>query len=287
MGSQITVHSQLGHGSSFEFDLPVELAEIKDVQTKLANRGKVIGLAPNHPQYRILVADDEPTNRLLLLRLFGNLNLDVREAKNGEEAIAQWQDWQPHLIWMDMQMPVIDGYQATEKIRSFELELSSSKLDQASPPSRTVIIALTASAFEEQRQRTLAAGCDDFVRKPFQKEEVLEKMATYLGLHYLYEKGAPSPDRYAGNTSSSGNQATCDSRAIASSLMCLATMPSEWLTTLYQAASQGNDRLVMELIEQIPATQPDLAHTLTHLVQNFRFDQLLSLTQTVKGKDYA
>jgi CheY-like chemotaxis protein len=102
----------------------------------------------------------------------------VREAENGQQAVALWDSWQPHLILMDMRMPVMDGYEATKRIK-FHLK------GQA-----TVIIALTASAFEEDRTMILSAGCDDFVRKPFQEEVLLEKIATHLGVRYVYEESS-------------------------------------------------------------------------------------------------
>ena len=83
--------------------------------------------------------------------------VQTREAENGVEAIAIWEEWQPHLIWMDMRMPVMDGYEATRQIKSH-------LKGQA-----TVIIALTASALEEEKTIILSSGCDDFVRKPFQQ----------------------------------------------------------------------------------------------------------------------
>ncbi|NJO47843.1 MAG: response regulator [Oscillatoriales cyanobacterium RM2_1_1] len=99
-----------------------------------------------------------------------------------------WQQWQPHLIWMDMRMPVMDGYEATRMIR-------------ASPQGKsTVIIALTASAFEQDRGAVLAAGCNDFVRKPFRESIIFEKMAQYLGIRYRY---AEEPEENHGLTSAS------------------------------------------------------------------------------------
>ncbi|MEA5551396.1 response regulator [Anabaena cylindrica UHCC 0172] len=95
-------------------------------------------------------------------------------------AIALWQQWQPHLIFMDMHMPIIDGYQATRQIRQLEQELET---EQSLTP--TKIIALTASAFTEQRQESLDAGCDDFVSKPFRQAEILETLSQYLQIQTM------------------------------------------------------------------------------------------------------
>ncbi len=78
-----------------------------------------------------------------------------------------WERWKPHLIWMDMRMPVMDGYEATRRIKA------------APSGQATVIIALTASAFEEDREQIMLEGCDDFVRKPFRKDEIYDMLAKH------------------------------------------------------------------------------------------------------------
>jgi signal transduction histidine kinase/DNA-binding NarL/FixJ family response regulator len=279
MGSQITVQSRLNQGSTFAFELPVKSVESAPANPTAAQQGKVIGLLPGQPAYRILIADDEPTNRLLLVRLFRNLHLEVREAKNGEDAIAQWQTWQPDLIWMDMQMPIIDGYEATQSIRLQEAEQSPLG---ASCQRRTTIIALTASAFEEQRQQAISMGCDDFVRKPFQKEEVLEKMATYLGLRYQYE---PLDDASAASMPNANLAPIEPPRIDSLSPQDLALLPPGWLAAAHQAAAQGNDAKLTQLIQQIAPEYPSLAQALMHLVEQFRFEHLLQLTAPLASTD--
>ena len=173
MGGDITVESTPGVGSSFRFYIQINLAEASEVQTLKPHR-QAIGLEAGQPTYRILVVEDKWANRQLMVRLLAPLGFEVREATNGQEAIALWQDWHPHLIWMDMRMPVMDGYEATREIKA--------RSGDRSP----VILALTANAFEEERLVALAIGCDDFIRKPCQEEVILEKMAEYLGVRYSY-----------------------------------------------------------------------------------------------------
>ncbi|HEY9611212.1 GAF domain-containing protein [Allocoleopsis sp.] len=173
MGGDITVESKPEVGSSFRFYIQTCLAEASEVQT-LKPHQLAIGLEPSQPTYRILVVEDKWANRQLMVRLLAPLGFEVREATNGQEAIALWQDWHPHLIWMDMRMPVMDGYEATREIKA--------RSGDRSP----VILALTANAFEEERLVALAIGCDDFIRKPCQEEVILEKMAEYLGVRYIY-----------------------------------------------------------------------------------------------------
>jgi two-component system sensor histidine kinase/response regulator len=120
MGGDITVSSTPDLGSKFAFDIQIRLADPTDVKM-LKPQKKVIGLAPGQPEYRILVVDDRADNRLVLVRLLSSLGLLVREAENGQEAVAVWEDWQPQLIWMDMRMPVMDGYEATKQIKAHPL----------------------------------------------------------------------------------------------------------------------------------------------------------------------
>jgi CheY-like chemotaxis protein len=184
----------------------------------------------------------------------------VREAQNGEDAIQVWESWEPHLIWMDMRMSGMNGYEATRHIKSQPKGNS------------TVIIALTAGVFEEQQREVFDAGCDDLVRKPFSKDNVLEKMAEHLGVEYLYEGSRPSaPPPAESSTPRNPSSVTADQ---------LNVMPAEWVSQFHYAAAQGSDRLIMQLIEQIPPEHQSLSKGLTHLVRDFRFDQLMALTQT-------
>jgi CheY-like chemotaxis protein len=175
MGGDINVSSQPGRGSIFSFDIKVRAVNVIDVKTSVP-RQRVIGLVPNQPIYRILIVEDSRVNRLLLVKLLQPLGFEVREVVDGQEAVAVWQSWQPHLILMDIQMPVMDGYEATQIIK------------QMPNGQETVIIALTASAFDEQREAILKAGCDDFIRKPFQEEILFAKIAEHLGVRYIYSE---------------------------------------------------------------------------------------------------
>ena len=108
----------------------------------------------------------------------------MREAENGLQAITMWESWQPHLIWIDTRMPLMDGIEATKQIRTRET-IAQTREASSSPKPPTVIIALTASAFEEKRGEILAAGCDEFVRKPFREEEIFAMMARSLSATFM------------------------------------------------------------------------------------------------------
>ncbi|WP_339381233.1 hybrid sensor histidine kinase/response regulator [Brasilonema sp. UFV-L1] len=258
MGGDITVSSTLGEGTIFSFDIQCSAAEGAEVQTQQQKR-RVIALEPNQPKYRILIVEDKWENRLLLVKTLATLGFEVREAENGQEGVTLWENWEPHLILMDMRMPVMDGYEATKQIKSH-------LKGQA-----TTIIALTASAFDEERAIVLSAGCDDFVRKPFREEVLLEKMTEYLGVRYVYADSDHS------SASSSSQQEKTESYVL--NAKSLSVMPPEWIAQLYQAALCTDEKQIFSLLEQIPEESALLANVLADLVNNFRIDKIIDLTQ--------
>jgi signal transduction histidine kinase/DNA-binding response OmpR family regulator len=264
MGGQITVRSHLNQGSCFTFEIQVGLANIVANVSSFPLKG-TISLAPGQ-EYQILIAEDNPINSLLLKKILNNLGFEVQEAENGEKAIAVWEQWQPHLIFMDMQMPILDGYAATRQIRIREQELASTQI--ITP---TKIIALTASAFTEQRQKTLDAGCDDFVSKPFRWDKIVEILSQYLQIEYLYESTSEKTNNSYSITNKSN--AILDRED-------LAIMPIEWTRQLYAAAAQGNDSRCIDLIAQIPPEQTSLIINLTRLIESYQFDKLMLLIQS-------
>ncbi len=179
MGGEIALESKVGRGALFRVAVPLQLAEA--AAPAEAAVAEVIGLQDGQPDWRILVVDDNLENRLLLINLLAQVGFEVREAQNGEEAVAVFEDWHPHLIWMDMRMPVKDGYAATQEIRTL-------------PGGQAVkIVAITASVLEEQQGEILASGCDDLVRKPFRDNEIFETMAQLLEVEYVYEHAGEAP----------------------------------------------------------------------------------------------
>ncbi|HEY9648375.1 MAG TPA: response regulator, partial [Chroococcidiopsis sp.] len=254
MGGSLTLQSILGEGTIARFDIAVRPTDPIAPAIEPETLPPVIGLAPGQPQYRILVVDDRWTNRRLIVNLLEPSGFEVREASNGQEAIALWQEWHPHLIWMDMRMPVMDGYEATRYIKA-HLE------GQA-----TAIIALTASTLEEERAIVLSAGCDDFVRKPFRKEVIFSKMAHYLGVQYLYHEPTTVPPVATTTPTTLTPQD-------------LATMPDAWITRLYEAATQVDNPAIVNLLGEIPAEHSHLHRGLLEWVQNFRCDKIIALVE--------
>ncbi|MBD1829014.1 response regulator [Microcoleus vaginatus GB1-A2] len=261
MGGDIGVVSVLGEGTSFKFNIRVFPATSSEIT--VATLQRVIGLEADQPVYRILAIDDNQENRLLLVKMLQPIGFEVREAENGHQAVEIWESWQPHLIWLDTRMPVMDGFEAVRQIRAKEKQTQQ----------RPVIIALTASTFEERKGEIIAAGCDDFVRKPFQEQILFDKIACYLGVRYIYQElsrlpvGAlrpyfvsEKPDSFFGGL--------------------LAQMPQSWVQELYDAANDVNEELAIQIVDRIWESHPTLAHALKDLLTDYRLDKIMDLTQS-------
>ena len=133
MGGDISVTSIVGQGSVFSFNIPVTEAKMTDIQQVRPER-RVVALAPGQNPFRILVVDDVEDNRVLMVKLLEAVGFTTREAENGQEAIQVWEAWEPHLIWMDMAMPVMDGFVATRRIRDLESGLRNEEESKTQSP---------------------------------------------------------------------------------------------------------------------------------------------------------
>jgi len=220
-------------------------------------------LAPDQPIYRLLIVDDNQDHRQCLIKLLKPLGFEIQQAENGQQGIAIWESWCPHIIFMDMQMPIMDGYEATREIKRREQSSWGDRENHL--PSHTKIIALTAYAFEEQRQVMIAAGCDDFISKPFSEEEIFAQLTKHLGVRYIYfEPGIVNQNKDV----KSGSLTPED----------LAKMPDVWIQKLHTAAKECNDESILQLLAQIPTQFPNLIQVLTQLTYNFRFDEIIKVT---------
>ncbi|MBN1933706.1 MAG: response regulator [Anaerolineae bacterium] len=251
MGGELIVQSQVGQGSTFHFDLPVEV--IAEDQTHLAQpTRRAVGIAPGQASpdggpYRLLVVDDDEAGRRLLVELLAPLGFALQQACNGREAVDIWRAWRPHLIWMDANMPVLDGLSAVREIESDRDAWKS------------IIILVTASAFEEEREHILAMGGDDFIRKPFRETQILDTLTRHLGMRFVYKEDKV---RESGQFDPA----------------LLRDVPDEWRSAMRRATVVGDVRQMLDLLEQLrqQGGEPELVDGLTQRVYGFAHEQILA-----------
>jgi PAS domain S-box-containing protein len=246
MGGELSVSSTAGGGSTFRFEIPIQPGD-PAVATQPRQRRRVVSIEAEQEAPRILIVDDNPDNRGWLIKLLGSIGFTVREAINGEEAIRIWQEWVPQLILMDVHMPVMDGLQATRRIKA---EMNGG---------RTMIIALTASAMDDDRRRVLESGADGFIAKPCEEEALLDAIGRQLKIQYRYrENQEKAPD-------------APDSRPIAEQLR---ELPLELVENLKRATQSGNKRLLDRLIVGMQEQQREPAYALQQLADKYDYDNL-------------
>ncbi|MEG3436829.1 ATP-binding protein [Pannus brasiliensis CCIBt3594] len=251
MGGDLRVESVLGRGSVFSLTIPIAAVDESEVERPRIER-RIVGIANDRPPYRILVVDDRAENRQIIQKLLTPIGFCVMDVANGLEAIDLWRDWQPDLIWMDLRMPVLDGYEATRRIKALDRDR------------KTVIIALTASVFEEEKASVLSAGCDGFLRKPFRESEIFEILGQYLDIEYRYEDN--SPDKAVTHP---GESDTLREES-------LADLSRERIEALIRAVRHADLRSIERSIEEIRAENAPLAATLQNHVHNFEYELLLT-----------
>jgi CheY-like chemotaxis protein len=252
MGGAITVNSQVGRGSTFVIHLPLKEGEAKAVQTKDKPR-HVLRLQPGQPPCRVLIADDIEDNRQLLAQLLAPVGFEIRLAINGSEAIQEFADWQPQLILMDFRMPVMDGHEAIRRIRAMPAG--------ANPK----IIAVTASAMDENRLELIAIGADDFISKPFREGELFQKIHAHVGVQYVY---AELP---AGGARDDAAELTAD---------CLAGWPQDIIDSMREAVITSDLDQLLLWIQKAEARDPVIAQGLRRLAEGFQYQKILDLLST-------
>lgn len=248
MGGQLSVSSQLGQGSCFRCDFPVEEAETRSDSRTEASEA-IIGLPPRSPPWRILVVDDRKDNRDLLRDLLQPLGFEVIEASNGQEAVSAFAEHPTDAVLMDIRMPVMDGFEATQQIRATEA-------------GRTVpIIAVTASVCADDQQRMLGSGVDHYLRKPLQLNELLAALGQTLKLDYCY---ADAPD-------------SLPSTPLTATTLAALGLPPELMTALRQALSAGDMHQFATLLTQVADTDETVAHQLGQLAHDYDYAKLSEL----------
>jgi signal transduction histidine kinase/DNA-binding response OmpR family regulator len=264
MDGDIHVTSEVGKGSIFAFDIFAELSSSEAIQVKTRER-RAIGLEPGQRSWRILIAEDREANRKLLVRLLqpftsqdGKPGFEIREAVNGREALEVWEAWSPDLIFMDMRMPEMNGHEATQRIRA------------SVNGHATKIIALTASAFEEERQLILSEGIDDFIRKPFKEYEIFNVLSKHLeSVNFIYSEEDPGKPAESMNPEQKFTLAFSQIR----------DLPTRWQQDLTHAAAAADSERIYELLRELNQDHPQLVNFIESLVTQYRFDLISQLIQ--------
>ncbi len=246
LGGRIGVQSALGKGSVFQVELPVEPMEAPAPEVP-AESGAA-RLAPGQPGYRVLVVEDQVENWTLLQRMMEQAGFQVRVAQNGAEGVELFSSWQPHFIWMDWRMPVMDGLAATRRIRT---------LDRG----REVrIVVLSASVFREERDQVLAAGADDYVPKPFQFAQIYHCMEKHLGVRFAYAPPIPAP----------ATVFTADLDRAA-----LMALPSDLIDGLADAILALDGGRIASVVDRVSALDPVLGDALHQRAARFQYTVIL------------
>jgi PAS domain S-box-containing protein len=252
MGGTLTVISLVGKGSTFAIRLPLKEGEAGAVQANVKPR-HVLSLQPGQAACRVLIADDIDDNRQLLAQILAPIGFEVRLAINGAEAVQQFEDWQPHLILMDFRMPLMDGMEAIRRIRA----MAGGK--------GTKIIAVTASAMDENRHRLMEAGADDFIGKPFREVELFEKIHTHVGVEYVYAANPPGAARHEADELSPG---------------CLADWPFDLIGPMREAIITADLDRLLTRIQEVEVRDLNIAQGLRRLAEGFQYQKLLDLLPT-------
>ncbi|MEJ2592018.1 MAG: response regulator, partial [Candidatus Thiodiazotropha sp.] len=257
MNGRISVDSEPGRGSCFRVELPVKPAQEVDIlSADPGHAGEILGLASGQPAYRILIAEDQHDNRMLLSLLMANVGLETRLAENGRQCVDLFRSWRPHLIWMDRRMPVMDGLEATREIRRLP------------GGDKVKIVAVTASSFKEQQQEIIDAGLDDFLRKPYRFNEIYDCMARHLGLTYCYTDGAEAP-----------------AAPVALAPEALVALPQPLRTELRESLESLERERIESTIGRIAARDATLARNLSRLAHEFNYPAILEALDAPEDRD--
>jgi len=249
LGGNITVASEIGKGSIFTFQVDIKQGNPEAIEKNTSKR--VIGIENGKESFRILVVDDKDENLKVAIDLLDLVGFETKEAINGLEAIEKFEQWNPHLILMDMRMPVMDGYEATRKIKSTE------------KGKQTPVVALTASAFEDERKKIESLGMQGYIRKPFRENELFGVVGKILDIKYIYEDEMQATSLFRSNLELGAGE--------------MAQLPADLIAKMKDALAVADLDLLIELIESIDPVNSELAQQLLALAKNYDYENLQQL----------
>lgn len=254
MKGELTVTSEKDKGATFAFDIPVKvsISSIAGMQNKSS---EVTGIQDSLSEKCILIVDDKWDNRRLLVKLLSPLGFKLEEARNGEEAISLWRKFNPDLIFMDIRMPVMDGKEATLKIKEEDRE------------GKTVIVAVSASVFEEEKERILSSGCNDFLTKPFEISAVFHLLEKHLSVQFIFDEHNDKKQDSLMITNTEDN--------LPQELFI--HVPEKILNDLEQASLRAEMDNIFTAIQEIEPYNSTLAKNFSQLANDFAYDRIVEL----------
>jgi signal transduction histidine kinase/CheY-like chemotaxis protein len=258
MGSELHVESTLGKGSTFW--LALDLHEAMNVVTPNKTEEPII-VGFEGKSRQVLIVDDKPENRAVLINLLAPLGFDIIEAVDGLDCVNKTREYKPELILIDLVMPIMDGFEATRQIRRI-------------PDVKDVIIIMvSASVFECHKQQSMEAGCDDFLPKPIRADDLLKLLEKYLKLTWIYDKMETS-------------DAVGKNDEIEPETGELVGPSKEQATVLFDLAMKGNLKGVVKQLEEFEQYDPKLkpfADKIRALAKNFDEEQICDLIEPYLG----
>ena len=253
MGSELYVTSTIDQGSMFWFDLELTVIDESRFEREVQQKHQqIIGFKGE--KRTVLLADDKETNRAVLKDMLVPLGFNVLEAVNGQDLLDQAATCHPDLILIDLVMPVLDGLEATRRLRSLR-EVKD-----------VVVIAISASVSDQKKQESLVAGCNAFLAKPFRVEDLLDLIQLHLKLEWIYqEEQGKLP--VGSQSSRSGPM--------------IPPLPGE-LAELYNIAMIGQITKLRKYVDHLEATDPKylpFAAKIRQLAKEFRIEEIQEFIQ--------
>lgn len=263
MGGELSVKSTLGKGSVFWVE--VELPEVPGwINLDKANEPQIVGFKGK--TCKVLVADDNRENRSVLVNLLSPLGFEVVEATDGYDCLHKAAELKPDVVLMDLIMPILDGFEATRQLR------------QSPELKDIVVIAASASAFEQDQQRSLESGCNDFMPKPIQTQDLLKRLELHLGLEWVYAQTEDSENK----------EVSLEENSSLVSPPPLATPPVQKVVELYELALIGDIKGLLEetaKLEQFDEQWRPFVAQLRQLAKTFQVNKIQELLKRYVESD--
>ena len=251
LDGDLSFTSSFGKGSLFRLEVPCELG-IGNKVRDMSVGPRPSGLKEGQSIRRLLIVDDVESNRHILRKIVDFMGFDVKEAVNGLEALQLFEKWLPDLIFLDLRMPVMDGWEVIRRIK---------KLPHGDD---VIIIVVTASAFEEEKQGILNLGADEYIRKPYKADRIIQLVGDYLDVEFEYE-GTESktrkPQEYVPLTDAEFREHVSD-------------LSKEIVNELVSALEIGHATLANKIISKITDTDSELGDAMLAFSDKMDYEAL-------------